>query len=412
LEPIKPVKPIKPIKLSKLSKPPKPPKPFPPSPNLAIVQKTPFPHLYGVEKLITLNQPTMETVSIRQRSFLLFFMCALLAFMPGCTKNDVDDPTDPDDPSNPGGSKKRTVYVAGSELTGNYLAATYWVYGEMKTVHHLTDGSRYAEALGVHVSGDDVYVLGRVLGPSTYQIKYWKNGVAFEVTDGVLSAEPGGIFVDKNTVYTVGSEFDGTEVVAKYWTGRASHDLTDGKNRAHAASIYVLNGDVYTCGYERKNGKDVAKYWKNKTETALTNGDNNSYAQSIFVSGNDVYVTGSESKNGIAIAKYWKNGVPVTLGAGVGASQGTCIRVSGNDVYVSGNENSQAMVWKNGKAIASGGGFITHSLALVGSDYYTAGFSHAGGDNYSAIASKSAYPLDLLLNGKKSSAMSVFVTEK
>jgi hypothetical protein len=80
------------------------------------------------------------------------------------------------------------VYVAGSEFNGTYEVAKVWKNG---TPISLSDGTRYAYATAIGLSGADVYLAGY----DGNTAKVWKNGVSTSLTDGTNFVEVLGIFI-------------------------------------------------------------------------------------------------------------------------------------------------------------------------------------------------------------------------
>lgn len=134
------------------------------------------------------------------------------------------------------------VYVAGVIVTyGAENIAQYWKNGVLV---NLTDGTTKAEANAIAVSGKDVYVAGsqwegNAISYTDYHrlpiAKYWKNGVAVNLTDGTKWAEARSIAVSGNDVYVAGFE-DG---VAKYWKNGIPVILGDPAKNSDAYSIFL-----------------------------------------------------------------------------------------------------------------------------------------------------------------------------
>ena len=143
------------------------------------------------------------------------------------------------------------VYVAGSDIEympGTDVAgvAKYWKNG---TLVNLTDGSTGAEANSIAVSGNDVYVAGTQWDGNTIQYsdgytvyhrnpiaKYWKNGNPINLTDGSKWAEAKSIVVSGTDVYVAG--FEGG--VAKYWKNGTPVILGDASKKSEAYSIFLV----------------------------------------------------------------------------------------------------------------------------------------------------------------------------
>ncbi len=282
-----------------------------------------------------------------------------------------------------GGRNKATitdVYVAGQTFTAaNTSVATYWKNG---TPVNLTDGSHWAVAYSIFVSGSDVYVAGIEAGDTNHWIaKYWKNGAAVALTDGTQDAFAQSIFLAGSDVYVAGNDWD----VPVYWKNGARIPLTDGTQPAQVWSIIVSGTDVYVAGYEYKTTPvantylhaAAAKYWKNGVPVELSDGLQQADARSIFLSGNDVYAAGFEYSASGAVAKYWKNGVPVALQSSF--SDANSIFVSATHIYVAGKSSRAvdvAELWTDGVRTSLTNGARQSSATQVvasGDDVYVTG---------------------------------------
>ena len=186
------------------------------------------------------------------------------------------------------------VYLAGFEVTGNFLTATYWKNGVPVELTARTVGS---VANAIVVSGNDIYVGGAEMEGSKDVVMIWKNGVPTTLTDGTKQGFVNSIFVSGTDVYAAGGEegFDASGNlygVAEYWKNGVPVLLTDSTAGAQANSIFVSGTDVYVAGFETQttqtgpssfNTEQVATYWKNGVPVALTNGAYSAMAYSIAV---------------------------------------------------------------------------------------------------------------------------------
>ncbi len=191
-----------------------------------------------------------------------------------------------------------TVYVVGSEKRGTlHDVATVWKDG---VATPLTDGSRYAWALSVAISGSDVYVAGtEYAGTAGLRIAMvWKNGVPTPLTDGSKDARALSVTISGRDVYVAGAEFGGTAPplhLAIVWKNGvpAALPLTDVADDASAESVAVSGDDIYVAGgvesrtsFSRSSFLfDVAMFWKNGIATPLTrtDGTEEGWASSVLV---------------------------------------------------------------------------------------------------------------------------------
>jgi hypothetical protein len=336
------------------------------------------------------------------------------------------------------------VYVAGTEESGSGYVAKYWKNGQAVS---LTDGTTYAAAYSIFVSGNDVYVCGNVgyvvdavTSPQAY---YWKNGSPIILGAGYARS----IAVSGNDVYVcgyTGDAFHGYH--ACYWKNgnitylpenTRSDDYWDdypvSSTDSKAYSIFISGSDVYIAGQEtivRDGGSGIsAVYWKNGNEIYLIKGSfagsKNDAANSIFVAGQDVYACGALD------ARYWKNGSSFYLwGSGGYITMANSVSVSGTDIYVAGTQKDGklyqtafnqlrrfvAKYWKNGQPVnltdGSKDAYAT-SIANSGADVYAAGYEEkqAGVRNWVAKYWKNGHPVILGNATKESEANSIFLVK-
>jgi hypothetical protein len=251
------------------------------------------------------------------------------------------------------------VYIAG-DIDGR---AVIWKDGIPTFLTPIPTGNKYAYAVKVLVSNNDLYVMGveedSVAGGSVATIKLWKNGVVTNVTSGVTQAYGYGLDVYNGNVYILGSENNGVGgLINKVWVnGFASNLPTGSFDNTEITDIKVNNGDVYVSGtgttYTGGLATQKAIYWKNGTINLLTGTTQNCYGNDVFISGTDVYIVGADSSSSV----YWKNGTKVSLPsqAPYTASGTTSIFVDNGNVYVGGqlnyffqpNNYTNAVYWKN-----------------------------------------------------------------
>ncbi len=319
---------------------------------------------------------------MKKKYFPILLYCLIV--LGSCEKGIAELDADP--------NTKTDVYVAGAEYNGVITVAKYWKNG---TSVNLPYASKNVEAYSIYVSGNDVYVSGRVypdnpVYPGESIAIYWKNGIAVNLSNGKLTTATSSITVSGNDVYVAGY---GVIVYnncprctppmsftrfAKYWKNGIPVNFSDTSIQSsiedYATSIAFSRNDVYVAGVESPAFgfmKNTAKYWKNGQPVKLSSRE--SEASSIAVSGNDVYVAGLEDYK----PTYWKNGIPVKLSDELG--EANSIAISGSEVYVAVTENtatgSVAKYWKNGSLVSlSSKRSNATSIAVSGSDIYVAGY--------------------------------------
>ena len=200
------------------------------------------------------------------------------------------------------------VYTAGhfySPSVVKYYAVTF---KNDQVVSILTDGSQQAEALGIAVSGSDVYVAGY----DGNEARLWKNG-AIVVLNNASGYHGTSLAVKGSDVYVIGTS-QSHPIKIRMWKNGVPSDIVSGSDDALGQAIAVTdNNDVYIAGHEKLNGKWAARLWKNGTPATLNNGTNNAFANAVAVKGNDVYVAGTErdANDIFEYARVWKNGTVV-----------------------------------------------------------------------------------------------------
>jgi hypothetical protein len=116
------------------------------------------------------------------------------------------------------------------------------------------------------------------------------------------------------SVFVSGAETNLSIWIVKYWKNGIQFNLSNGSVSAETTSIFISGNDVYVCGNQiaTNSGNSAAKYWKNGVATFLTNGSSPLFASanSIFVDGNDVYVAGEETDDPNPVALFWKMAYP------------------------------------------------------------------------------------------------------
>jgi hypothetical protein len=280
------------------------------------------------------------------------------------------------------------VYVAGSITSSqSEPVATYWKNG---VAHALADSSVDSYTYGLAIADTDVYIVGVTSSGATL----WKNGKASVLTNGNMAL---GITISGGDVYVAGiSTIPGGTGVATYWKNGTPVTLTDNLTPSVAVSIAVLGSDVYVAGYLAAAGNNnTVCYWKNGVIQNQMSTSASTFGYSVWgstclaVIGSDVYVTGAveNTTDTQLIATYWKNGSQESLttdGAQI-SSAINAVTTNGSDIYYVGYDDAMATYWLNGTAyhlnpnsqqfIATGIALTPDTYAPNGMDVYVAGYS-------------------------------------
>ncbi|MBS1669374.1 MAG: hypothetical protein JST58_18530 [Bacteroidetes bacterium] len=328
---------------------------------------------------------------MRQPIFGLFLFTF---FITSCKKNG-SSPSPLPPPGNSG-----TVYAVGYESNGTVTVAKYW---KDNVAVNLTDGTKNAQATGIFISGNDVYISGFEVNSNGIDVaKYWKNGQAVILSDGTNNEIAYGIAVSGNDVFVLGTIFsnNGSTRKVREWVNGVGYtgnlDLTNNNTGIDSYALTVSNGIFSAAGISNNNdGSTSAIYWSHTlpfawiAPTTITTGT----AFGIAASGSDVYICGSVKSQTApfynTMAYYWKGNLPFPLTDGTKGAGAFGICLSGTDVYVCGYEQTGpssgsypqiAKYWKNGTARALGNGSIStygRSIFVSNSDIYV-----CGGDSY------------------------------
>ena len=326
-----------------------------------------------------------------------FLFTVIILTILSCKKNDVTKVEQPE---------KADVYSAGVVDKGFVAEATIWKNGEAVTLPSPTKVHSTISAIAVN--GTDVYAVGSYFagsGPYTYVACYWKNGVFTALSAESNYSEASGIVISGNDIYISGK----LNEHAVYWkNGNLTSLPENGFTRSATADLIFNGGNIYVCGTVSTNFTTQACYWKNGTLSVLST--DNSSASDIDFNETVLYIAGSlYLKNDISGASssracYWKNGNPVMLPDNNSASSyASGINFLNNDIFVVGNadaysQQASAAFWKNGTLTRltdgkeySGG----NEIAFLGNDVYIVGTSKAG---YATIW-KNSVPTQLSQNG-------------
>jgi hypothetical protein len=218
-----------------------------------------------------------------------------------------------------------SIYVAGA--VGNQYRVgipVYWKDGVLTTLPVPTEFGG-GLALGMHVSGSDIYYYGFVVvvgeEQRTQVPAYWKNGTLVQLS---LPEDFQGLLYDLKTadgiVYTGGLLYDSSEKQKPaYWKNGVLNAVLplDNNDQAEVNGLDVYRGDVYTAGWFAESLWFTPNLWKNNVRQRLSMVDESMFgrAYDVSVQDGDVYVTGwnyvkstIDPKAGIPIPCNWKNG--------------------------------------------------------------------------------------------------------
>jgi hypothetical protein len=207
------------------------------------------------------------------------------------------------------------VFVGGriNEIGSVQNQPCYWVDDELFELNN-DDGSVHCSIKDIYVKGEnEVFTAGHIRDESGWnKAMYWNASIAVELTDGSKDAEAHGIWVDGNDVYVCGYEKDqafGGSTVAKYWVNGVPVTLGSGEEDSFAYDIRVVNGDVIVVGTDAdmvgtQNGEQ-AVIWINGVRSEFTGSGGAAY--SVFADGDDIYVGGEVWAGSETLPTYWLN---------------------------------------------------------------------------------------------------------
>lgn len=188
----------------------------------------------------------------------------------------------------------------------------YWINGELHELDN-QDGSAFCTVEDLFVVGEDQFRLaGHVRSESGFiKAMYWTPTSTLELTDGSTDAEAHGICVAGNDVYVCGYKRDqafGGVQIATYWVNGVPVELGSGEEDSQAYDIRVVNGDVIVVGSDADvfGGEPQGVVWVNGVRTQLTNNDEGA-CYALHTDGNDIYIAGELLFGGDYLAIYWIN---------------------------------------------------------------------------------------------------------
>jgi hypothetical protein len=144
-----------------------------------------------------------------------------------------------------------------SALSGNF--GLMWQNSNLQLLGHGTLVSlEYNSTAGIAVTGNDVYVAGR-MPDTTYAGGYWKNGVWTAINNGAFL--PYAITTSGTDVYISGYIYNSTKTSTQgvYWKNGTLNTIN---NALNATTLAANGSDIYIVGIDGSNNEVV---WKNGT---------------------------------------------------------------------------------------------------------------------------------------------------
>lgn len=272
------------------------------------------------------------------------------------------------------------IYAAGYQTPAGKSVATVWKNGT--ELYALTDGTNDAWAYSVYVAGGTVYTAGYEQQDGKTVAKLWENGtLKYTLGDGDTSYAYS-VFAAEGSVFAAGSGQSGSALTAKVWKdGEELYAYSVSPATSQAKSVVVSGGDVYAAGTLSSGlTEPLAVVWKNdKAHFTLSDGQSAAGANVLCPSGRTLYTAGHLGGRAVV----WRDGgLLYTLTDGSSYAEATSLCLSKNTIYTAGyytdGFEEEGIVWENGQELfdlsdGSGSGCLPYSIAVAGSDIYTAG---------------------------------------
>lgn len=220
--------------------------------------------------------------------------------------------------------------------------------------------------IDVAVSGQDVYVLGRVYDASVEKICFWKNGTPTLITtSAAYSYFPQKLFISGEEVYILCQEQSSTTSIVNACYFKSNGEKTDlaapiGALQVYPSGIYIRNQIVYVSGFFTGTATTgfVPIYWAGDQIQILDRSTGTEgYANDLSLnSGSGIYTIGNINNGSLSRGCYWLNASSPqyfsTSTPDVGSSAKSVFAVN-NDMYTGGTEYNDvtdkqyACYWKN-----------------------------------------------------------------